>query len=70
MGVSGAMTTTTTTNSIYEPLRRDSFRPPSLEAADNSLALTASLSPIHEEVSLKTFYKIYLIINMCLYSKQ
>ena len=51
MGVSGAMTTTTTTNSIYEPLRRDSFRPPSLEAADNSLALTASLSPIHEEVS-------------------
>jgi len=50
MGVSGAMTTTTTTNSIYEPLRRDSFRPPSLEAADNSLALTASLSPIHEEM--------------------
>ena len=47
MGVSG-----TTTIPSYEPVRRDSFRPPSLEAADNSLALSASLSPIHEEVSL------------------
>lgn len=46
MGVSGTMTTTTTSIPTYEPVRRDSFRPPSLEAADNSLAL----SPIDEHV--------------------
>ena len=49
MGVSGT-TTTTTTIPTYEPVRRDSFRPPSLEAADNSLALTSSLSPVDEQV--------------------
>jgi len=50
MGVSGAMATTTTTIPSYEPVRRDSFRPPSLEAADNSLALTGSLSPVDEQM--------------------
>ena len=49
MGVSGTTTATTTIPS-YEPVRRDSFRPPSLEAADNSLALTGSLSPVDEQV--------------------
>ena len=50
MGVSGTTTATTTIPS-YEPLRRDSFRPPSLEAADNSLGLASSLSPVEEQVS-------------------
>jgi hypothetical protein len=42
----------TPTSSIptYDPIRRDSFRPPSLEAADNSLALTSSLSPVDEQM--------------------
>ena len=51
MGVSGTTTATTTIPS-YEPIRRDSFRPPSLEAADNSLGLASSLSPVEEQVSL------------------
>ena len=50
MGVSGTTTATTTIPS-YEPVRRDSFRPPSLEAADNSLGLASSLSPVEEQVS-------------------
>ena len=53
MGVSAGTTTATTTIPSYEPLRRDSFRPPSLEAADNSLGLTSSLSPVDEQVSDK-----------------
>lgn len=59
MGVCGAQTTaaTTLTTTViptsYEPVRRDSFRPASLEAADNSLALTSSLSPVDEQVSVK-----------------
>lgn len=44
------MGATTTTTNCYEPVRRDSFRPPSLEAADNSLALTGSLSPVDEQM--------------------
>ena len=50
MGVSGTTTATTTIPSYEQPVRRDSFRPPSLEAADNSLALTGSLSPVDEQV--------------------
>jgi len=50
MGVSAGTTTATTTIPSYEPLRRDSFRPPSLEAADNSLGLTSSLSPVDEQM--------------------
>ena len=46
------MGVTTTTIPSYEPVRRDSFRPASLEAADNSLALTSSLSPVDEQVSV------------------
>lgn len=52
MGVSAGTTTATTTIPSYEPLRRDSFRPPSLEAADNSLGLTSSLSPVDEQVNV------------------
>ena len=54
MGVSAGTTTATTTIPSYEPLRRDSFRPPSLEAADNSLGLTSSLSPVDEQVSVNS----------------
>ena len=57
MGVSGTTTATTTIPS-YEPLRRDSFRPPSLEAADNSLGLASSLSPVEEQVSTHLFFYI------------
>ena len=57
MGVSGTTTATTTIPS-YEPLRRDSFRPPSLEAADNSLGLASSLSPVEEQVSTHLYFYI------------
>ena len=58
MGVSGTTTATTTIPS-YEPIRRDSFRPASLEAADNSLALTSSLSPADEQVSVNWTFSTF-----------
>lgn len=48
MGISGG--TTTTTSIPYEAVRRDTFRPPSLDAADSSLALASSLSPVDEQM--------------------
>ena len=44
------MTATKTTTQSYEPVRRDFFRPLRLDASDTSLALTALLSPVDEQM--------------------